>query len=458
MQTKQPRLSAGARALALEIAAECRAEWGFASDILARAFRAHRELPSGDRRRISEAVYGLIRWDRRLDAIIAESLSGGGGAGAGAVAGERFTAGELSPVVRDQLKLLIYEIRDGLVPVDVGQAEALALVRGRIDLSRAADDDAGLGHRKDLERAAVKVSYPTWMIERFAADLGLETALAMADAMNRRAPMAVRVNTLRISREALIARLAEENVTARPSVLAPDGLVLETRVNAFGLSAFRDGLFEVMDEGSQLVAELVAPPPGGRVLDACAGAGGKTLALGSIMAGKGRLLAVDVDGRKLEELRRRARRAGLNSVEARAFPDGIPKDLPVGAFHRVLVDAPCSGLGTLRRNPEARWRLTPDSVAGFPARQVSLLVTYAPYCNVGGRLIYATCTVFEDENERVIERFLAERDDFVRVPIKEIWGRERVQQLGGGDGQVLRLYPHVNDTDGFFATVLRRIR
>ncbi|HXI59063.1 MAG TPA: hypothetical protein VNO55_23510 [Polyangia bacterium] len=459
LQTKQPRLSAGARALALEIAGECRAEWGFASDILARAFRAHRELPSGDRRRISEAVYGLIRWDRRLDAIIAESLSGGGGgAGASAVAGERFTAGELSPVVRDQLKLLIHEIREGLVAVDVGQAEALALVRGRIDVTRAGDDDAGLGNRKDLERAAVKVSYPTWMIERFTADLGLDTALAMADAMNHRAPMAVRANTLRISREALVARLAEENVTARPSVLAPDGLVLETRVNAFGLSAFRDGLFEVMDEGSQLVAELVAPPPGGRVLDACAGAGGKTLALGSIMAGKGRLLAVDVDGRKLEELRRRARRAGLNSVEARAFPDGIPRDLPVGSFHRVLVDAPCSGLGTLRRNPEARWRLTPDAVAGFPARQVSLMVTYAPYCNVGGRLIYATCTVLEDENERVIERFLAERDDFVRVPIKEIWGRERVQQLGGGDGQVLRLYPHVNDTDGFFATVLRRIR
>jgi 16S rRNA (cytosine967-C5)-methyltransferase len=455
VQTKFPRLSSGARALTLEIAAECRAEWGFASDIVARAFRAHRELASGDRRRVAETVYGLIRWDRRLDAIVAESLSAGGGGGA--TAGETFTARELSPVVRDQLKLLIYEIREGL-SVDIAQAEAAALVRGRVDVTGAGGDDAGLGHRKELERAAVRLSYPTWMIERFVNDLGMDSGLALADAMNRRAPMAVRANTARIDRDGLIARLAEENVIGRASTLAPAGVVLETRVNAFGLSAFRDGLFEVMDEGSQLVAELVAPPPGARVLDACAGAGGKTLALGGIMGGKGRLMAVDVDGRKLEELRRRARRAGLNSVEARAFADGVPKDLPLGSFHRVLVDAPCSGLGTLRRNPEARWRLTPDAVAGFPARQVSLLVTYAPFCAVGGRLIYATCTVLEDENERVIERFLSERDDFARVSVKEIWGKERVAALGGGDGQVLRLYPQVTDTDGFFATVLRRVR
>jgi len=451
LTTKLPRLSGRARALTLEIAAECRAEWGFASDIVARAFRAHRELPSGDRRRIAETVYGLIRWERRLAAILAESLAGAG-------AGERFSIGELAPAARDELKLLIFELRDGVVPADVAQAEAAALVRGRVDLRRAGDEEAGLGQRRDLDREAVRLSYPTWMIERFTTDLGRSAGLALADAMNRRAPMALRANTLRVDREGLISRLAEENVVARPSALAPAGVVLETRVNAFGLSAFRDGLFEVMDEGSQLCAELVAPPPGARVLDACAGAGGKTLALGAIMGGKGRLVAVDVDGRKLEELRRRARRAGLHNVEARATPERGPDDLPAGAFHRVLVDAPCSGLGTLRRNPEARWRLTPESAAGFPARQLSLLVTYAPLCAVGGRLVYATCTVAEDENERVVERFLAERDDFARVPVKEIWGKERVAALGGGDGQALRLYPHVHDSDGFFAAVLRRVR
>jgi 16S rRNA (cytosine967-C5)-methyltransferase len=127
-----------------------------------------------------------------------------------------------------------------------------------------------------------------------------------------------------------------------------------------------------------------------------------------------------------------------------------------GSFDRVLVDAPCSGLGTLRRNPEARWRLTRATVASFPARQLALMVTYAPLVAVGGRLIYATCTVTRAENEKVIEKFLSERDDFVAVPVKEIWGRERAEPLG--DGMTLRLFPHRHDTDGFFAAVLRRVR
>jgi 16S rRNA (cytosine967-C5)-methyltransferase len=441
------RLRGTARALALEIAAEARAEWGFASEIIARAFRAHRELPSQDRRRVSDMVYGLIRMDRRLGAIL-EELAGAAG---------RPTA-DLSPVARDELKLLIMEAREG-IPAEALQAETARLLGARADIGRAAEPEAGLGRRQGLEREAVRLSYPTWILETFANDLGTERALAVAEAMNRRAPMTIRANTARVSREDLTARLAEEHVVARPTALAPAGLVLETRVNAFALSAFREGLFEVMDEGSQLVAELVAPPPGGRVVDACAGAGGKTLAVGASMGGKGRLLALDVDGKKLEELRRRSRRAGLTNVAARQIKSevaGLPDEARPAAWDRVLVDAPCSGLGTLRRNPEARWRLGPDVVRAFPARQLALLVTYAPLVAVGGRLLYATCTLAEDENDRVLDRFLAERDDFVRVPVKEIWGRPRAEEAG--DGLTLRLYPDRHDTDGFFAAVLRRTR
>jgi 16S rRNA (cytosine967-C5)-methyltransferase len=438
------RLQGGARALALEIAAEARAEWGFASEIIARGFRAHRELASGDRRKISETVYGLVRMDRRLDAILEE------------LAGRE--ARELGPVARDELKLLIFEAREGL-PVEAAAVEAARLLRSGGDFAAVVGEDAGLGRREGLEREALRLSYPTWMIEMFTNDLGMEAGLAMADQMNTRAPMALRVNTTRISGEALIARLAEEHVVAQPTKLAPAGLVLETRVNAFALSTFQEGLFEVMDEGSQIVAELVAPPPGGRVVDACAGAGGKTLAIGASMDGKGRLLALDTDGKKLEELRRRARRAGLTNVAARpvtAEGTTLPAEARPGGWDRVLVDAPCSGLGTLRRNPEARWRLTPQIVKSFPARQLALLVTYAPLVAVGGRLLYATCSVVEDENERVVSKFVAERDDFVRVPVKEIWGKERAATVG--DGLSLRMYPHTHDTDGFFAAVLRRVR
>jgi 16S rRNA (cytosine967-C5)-methyltransferase len=177
------------------------------------------------------------------------------------------------------------------------------------------------------------------------------------------------------------------------------------------------------------------------------------------MEGKGRLLALDTGGKKLEELRRRARRAGLTNVTARTVEDegrALPAEARLGAWDRVLVDAPCSGLGTLRRNPEARWRLTPQAVQAFPARQLALLVTYAPLVAVGGRLIYATCSVAAVENDGVVDRFLAEREDFVRVPVKEIWGRPRA--AAAGDELTLRLYPHRHDTDGFFAAVLRRTR
>jgi 16S rRNA (cytosine967-C5)-methyltransferase len=441
---RSARLQGSARALALEIAAEARAEWGFASEIIARSFRAHRELPSGDRRRISETVYGLIRMDRRLDAILEE------------LAGRDLR--ELAPSVRDEVKLLVAEAREGL-PVEAAGPEAARLLRRDVDFARAVAEDAGLGKRNGIEREALRLSYPTWMIETFTNDLGREAGLALAERMNTRAPMALRVNTARISREALAARLAEEHVLAKPTALAPAGLVLETRVNAFGLTAFQEGLFEVMDEGSQVVAELVAPPPGGRVVDACAGAGGKTLAIGASMDGKGRLLALDTDGKKLEELRRRARRAGLTNVTARpvtAEGTTLPAEARSGAWDRVLVDAPCSGLGTLRRNPEARWRLTADTVRAFPARQLALLVTYAPLVAVGGRLLYATCSVVDAENEGVVSRFVAERDDFVRVPVKEIWGKERAAAVG--DGLTLGLYPHTHDTDGFYAAVLRRVR
>ncbi len=438
------RLGGQARALALEIAAEARAEWGFLTDIIATVFRANRQLGSSDRRLISETVYGLVRWERRLEAVVDELLS---------VAQGRGMPDSLSPAGRQELKLIVYELRNGL-PVDAAKADVRRILRRDVDLATVAADDAGLGQSAGLEREALRLSYPTWMMDRLVTDLGEADALALAAAMNDRAPLTVRSNGIKVSREELVTRLAEEGVVARPTEFSPTGLLFETRVNAFGLSAFRDGLFEVMDEGSQLVAEAVAPPPGGRVVDACAGAGGKTLALAALLDGQGRILALDSNGKKLEELRRRARRAGLTNVTAREVRGpGMPAEAKLGAWDRVLVDAPCSGLGTLRRNPEARWRLNPKTVDGFPAQQLALMVTYAPLVAPGGRLVYATCTVLRQENESVVERFLAERPDFVLMPIKEIWGKERALRLG--DGTYLKVFPHRHGSDGFFAGVLR---
>jgi 16S rRNA (cytosine967-C5)-methyltransferase len=437
------RLSPRARALSLQLAAEARAEWGFATDILARAFREERQLSSGDRRQVAETVYGLVRWERRLEAILEEAL-----------ACSRGRRDAVSAVARQELKLIIHELRCG-IPAAAVKADVRRLAGRDLDLSEVASDDAGLGSRQGIDREALRVSYPTWLLERLVAAHGEEAAIALASAMNARASLCVRTNTVKVSREELVARLAEEGVSAQPTRLSPVGLVFKTRVNAFGLSAFREGLFEVMDEGSQLVAEATAPPPRGRVVDACAGAGGKSLALAALLDNQGRLLALDRNGKKLEELRRRARRAGLSNLAARQVEQAaLPPEAKLEAWDRVLVDAPCSGLGTLRRNPEARWRLSPAAVDAYPADQLALLVTYAPLVAKGGRLVYATCSVLREENDFVIERFLRERPDFVVMPIKEIWGKQRAAEVG--DGTFLRLLPHVHDTDGFFAAVMRR--
>ncbi len=445
VSTPVRRLTGQARALTLQIVAEAASEWGFLTDILASTFRANRQLGSGDRRLISETVYGLVRWERRLQAVVDELVAAAQGRG---------PQDALSPSARQELKLIVYELRQGL-PAEAVKAEVRRILRKDVDLGKATDEEAGLGKTTGLDRQAVRVSFPTWMLERLVNDLGEEEALALTAAMNERAPMTVRANGVKASREELIARLKEEGVVASPTELSPMGLVFETRVNAFGLSAFREGMFEVMDEGSQLVAETVAPPPRGRVVDACAGAGGKTLALAALLDGQGRILALDSNGKKLEELRRRARRAGLSNVAAREVRGSEwPSEARLGGWDRVLVDAPCSGMGTLRRNPEARWRLDAKTIDSFPAQQLSLMVTYAPLVAPGGRLIYATCTIMRQENEGVVERFLAERPDFVLMPLKDVWGKERAGRLG--DGTFLKVFPHRHGTDGFFAAVLRR--
>jgi len=436
------RLGGAARALALELVAEARVEWGHVTELVAAAFRRERALGSAERRLVAETVYGMIRQHRRLGAIVD-----------GLVARRRARA--VSPMVRAQVELCVYELREGGAPPAAIAGELERLLAFAPDPGRLAAEDAGLAGLSGIEREAVRLSYPTWMLARFCADHGEEPGLALAAAMNRRAPLCVRANTVKVSREELARRLTAEGAPCEPTRLATSGLVLAERINAFALPAFQGGLFEVMDEGSQLCAEAVAPPPGGAVADACAGAGGKTLALAALLGGKGRVLALDANARKLEELRRRARRAGLSNVVARALDGGrLPDEARPGRWDRVLVDAPCSGLGVLRRHPEARWRLAEKDADAFPGRQLALLLAYAPLVAGGGRLVYATCTVTRAENDGVVERFLAERPDFHLAPLKEFWGKERAATAG--DGTFLRVLPHRHDTDGFFAAILRR--
>jgi 16S rRNA (cytosine967-C5)-methyltransferase len=312
------------------------------------------------------------------------------------------------------------------------------------------------------ERLGVAYSVPDWLVALVREDAGeaaLEAALAR---MNDVAPRVARVNTLRTTRDACIAALAAEGLAARPAAHASAGIVLEGRASPFRTDAFAGGDLELQDEASQMVAELVAPPPRSTAVDACAGAGGKTLALAALLAGRGRVVAVDSSDTKLAELRRRARRAGASNVRGVAFDwlDGSADTSELGGrAARVLVDAPCSGLGAIRRNPEARWRLTADHLSALVDLQGRLMRAASAIVAPGGRLVFATCSFLRREGENVFESFLSARDDYQLVTARDVLGRARTEDVATRDGRYLRTWRFDGtdtDMDGFFAGVARR--
>ena len=358
-------------------------------------------------------------------------------------------AGTSDPRVTLRVWLATAVAGEGISPA---LAESLRV--GGVDLGRLRTIDNDLDKIADpIARLGIELSYPDWIVRRALASYGADGGRALLVAMNQRAPLTARANRLKVDREQLAKHLDEVGVPSSKTRLASDGLILDTHENVYSLVPFREGELELMDEGSQLVAELVAPPPRGVVIDACAGAGGKTLALGAMLGNKGRLLALDVTEAKLEELRLRARRAGLTNVTARIVEEGR-EPAPAGSADRVLVDAPCTGLGVIRRNPETRWRVKESEPAEMAVLQRSILERYAPLAKVGGRVIYATCSLLAEENDAVVDGFLADHKDYEEVPLKEVLGKERA--LAVGDGTRLRTLPHVHDCDGFFAAILRR--
>jgi 16S rRNA (cytosine967-C5)-methyltransferase len=431
------------RELILDLFAKTRIDWGFASDRIAETFRRERRLHSSERREVAETLYGMIRQLRRLDHALA-------------VANVNIPPGPRRELARYVAYRVLEEGWSTEQAKDIVSDVDWSIVRNIDDVTRR--------ERDAVLRFGLLHSLPDWLSRRFIAQFGND-ADALANALNQRAPLSIRANRVLTTREALAERLKTDGVLTTPTKYANDGLVLETRVNVFGMAAFQEGLFEVQDEASQLVAELCAPPVRGSVIDACAGAGGKTLALGALMGGKGRLIAVDIGGRKLEELRRRARRAGIHNVQAletdeTSWPDAV---LALsGKVDRVLVDAPCSGIGALRRNPEARWRLAESDLTRLRTQQETLLARALELIGPGGRVIYATCTILDEENEDVVARVLQDRAKdpatLERVGPVEIFGRERGAALASADGASMAMLPHVHGTDGFYATVIRRKR
>ncbi|MBK8563266.1 MAG: RsmB/NOP family class I SAM-dependent RNA methyltransferase [Saprospiraceae bacterium] len=254
-------------------------------------------------------------------------------------------------------------------------------------------------------------SIPDWMDEVGTSELG-EKWPAEITALNEPAPVVVRANRLKTNKLELKKRLAEEGWETQETSLAPDALVLLRRGNIFQSKTFLTGLFEVQDAGSQCIAPYLQVEPGMRVVDACAGAGGKSLHLAALMENKGSIISLDTEAWKLEELRKRARRSGAHIIQARPIDSSKTIKRLHGTADRLLLDVPCSGLGTLRRNPDAKWKLSLEFLEKVRATQTEILRSYAKILRPGGQLVYATCSVLPSENERQVERFLSENTDF----------------------------------------------
>lgn len=379
-----------------------------AERVVDRTLRDHRGLSREQRQALVEALFNAGLWRRRLGFLLGR---------------------EDAPP-----SLLLYALLHGLAGVPATEAASLAGVEAPPALASGTPPSLALRH-----------SLPDWLAEHSAREWGAE-AEAFCAHLNVPGPITLRVNPLRTTREALAERLRAEGVATRPGPWSPLALHVEgPRPNIYGLASHREGLFEVQDEGSQLLGLLVEARPGETVLDFCAGAGGKTLLLGAAMGNTGRLFAHDTDAERLTRLERRCIQAGLTNVRVLWKP---PEGL---SFDRVLVDAPCSELGTLRRGPDVRFRLRPESLTELPRLQREILERAAGQVRPRGRLVYATCTVNRAENEDLVAAFLGAKPEFHAVVPGAGWLRPECVRDGW-----LSCAPHRHGTDGFFAAVLER--
>jgi 16S rRNA (cytosine967-C5)-methyltransferase len=385
-----------------------------ADQALSAYFRSHRDLGQTDRAFVAETVFAVLRRRRSLEAA----------------------AGSAAP-------------RDLVIA---------ALVRVFGLSARALGPDAELATRVKSNTgqslpAAVQADLPDWLWERLVAAYGEEESGAIAKGLLGPAPLDLRVNLEKVSREDALARLAPDGA---PTSLSPAGIRMNGKPAINRHSLFLEGAVEVQDEGSQLLAYLLAPRRGEMVADFCAGAGGKTLAISMLMHGTGRVYAMDVSEKRLRELSPRATRAGISNVHPIVLSDegDLRARRLAGKLDRVLVDAPCSGFGTLRRNPDLKWRHGESAIGELAAKQARILNAAAKLVKPGGRLVYATCSILPDENEAVTDAFAAGHPEFKSLACSELLAAQRIPL---DTGERLRLWPHRHGTDGFFAAAFERL-
>lgn len=430
---------------------------GFISTVLDRLFAANRALEDRDRAFVSQLVQGVMRWRLRLDWIIDQHA--------------HFPIRKIDPWVLSILRLALYQVFFlDRVPESAAVNEAVKQVKARYpdhiasfvngllrNICRNKENIAFPDRKTDpLRFLSVNYSYPEWLVEKWVSELGENRAEALLEAGNRTPPLTVRVNSLIAGRSEVIKRLEEEGLEARPTLYSPFGLKLEgLKGRVDQLRAFHEGLFQVQEEAAQVVSVLLDAASRKKVLDVCAGFGGKTSHLAELMGEAGTVVALDTNRARLIRLAANAKRLGIRWIHP-VVADAT-QDLSAlfrSRFERVLVDAPCSGLGVLSRHPDGKWNKGREGISDLASLQRSILSRVAGSLERGGKMLYVTCTISREENEGVVEGFLKSNPGMALEDLRNQsppWAVELIDDRG-----FFRTFPPLHGMDGFFAALFTK--
>jgi 16S rRNA (cytosine967-C5)-methyltransferase len=392
------------------------------ADTTLRYFFKNERIGSNEREIVAETVFGVLRHRLLLEVACAGSPTPRRMGLAHLLRFGGYNLRELEPVLK----------RD--------EKEWLATVKGV---------------KLEEQSLSVQAELPDWLVEKMRASYSDTAILELGRSMQQGAPLDIRVNTLLAKRDEVLQQLHEKNIVANPTPYSPIGIRIKEKIPLNKDALFAEGKVEVQDEGSQLLGFLLAPKRNDMVVDFCAGAGGKTLMLSAQMNSQGRLYAMDVSEKRLANLKPRLKRSGASNIQPMLISH--ENDLKVkrlaGKIDRVLVDAPCSGLGTLRRNPDLKFRQSPQSLAELTQKQAAILASASRLLKKGGRLVYATCSILPEENQQIVQTFLATHPEFALIPAGDVLQQQKIPMEAG---DYLELRPQLHGTDGFFAAVLER--
>jgi 16S rRNA (cytosine967-C5)-methyltransferase len=424
---------------------------------LTQAFEKRRPLKQRDRALATELVLGVLRWRGRLDWVI-DHLS-------------KMPVHKIDPLVLDIVRLGLYQILFlARIPVSAAVNDSVDLAKEKAPLwvvrfvnailrsavRRAKEIPMPADADDPVAAIAIEESHPRWMVGRWVKRMGIEETRRLCKANNQIPPVTARVNTLKVSRGELLRSLTGHVKKVDRTRFSPDGLALRGLKRAIpDMPAFQDGWFQVQDEAAQLVSYLLGPRPGETILDACAGRGGKTGHIAQLMKNSGAIKAMDLQAWKLQALKASMKRLGVSNVTTwhHDLSQSVGEDL-TGTFDRILLDAPCSGLGVLRRRPDIKWRKQEEDLPRLQRKQQHLLASLAPWVKRGGCLVYSVCSLEPEEGERVVDNFLKSETDFV-IDCSSTGLAEMDECLVDGSG-IFRSLPHEHDMDGFFAVRLKK--